>query len=223
VEFCLVDPAKGREAFQWHSGYAAANNNIFPRSWDTYEALAAQGRIWCARSHSGNYVALSYFSLDQQTWEIGGLMVDIQERNKGVAAILVRLTLGHLLFVEDPLSQSQAIIAHVHEHNPEPRRLLDKLKFHFARRIAVPATQFPGLKANSSGQVVGDQFQLTVPDALDALADWCDAQNASGVLPDGRQAQITLSPGTSLDLWSKAFRDMARKSSPVQPSTGPHS
>lgn len=208
MEFRLVDPELGSLVYQWHRGFAAANDNLFPRPWGVYEKLAGEGRIWCVQDHKGNYVGLSYFHLDGAVWEVGGLMVDTRERKTGVGSILARLTLGHLLFEEDPLRRGERVVVHVHAENEAPRVLIEKvLKFRHHGRVSVLGSELPGLKTNAEGFVEGDEFEMNCPETLVALADWCDGW--TGALKDGRQVQITLAPRTSLSLWAEAFRDMA--------------
>src|SRR5207248_2508729 len=151
--------------YQWHQGFAASNDCMFPRSWSTYQKLATDGSLWCARNmRTGDYLALAYFCLDNHSWEIGGLMIANQERRKGVGSIIARLTLGHVLFEEDPLSLGQRVIAHVHAENQLPRPLIQNiLKFQFSHQIKVPGTQLPGLKVNAQGEVEGDEFELSRP------------------------------------------------------------
>jgi len=212
IEFCVVDPVKGREAYQWHRGFAASDDCIFPRPWAIFESLADDGRIWCARNGEGEYLGLAYFSFDNGSWEVGGLMVAAQEKAKGVGSIIARLTLGHVLFEEDPLDRGESVIMHVHVENKTPRPIIEHvLKFRYSRPIKAPGSAFPGLRTNAAGDVEGDEFKLVKPDTLDALAQWCE--NWNGRLKDKREAKVLLSPGTSLPLWASAFRDMARRPS----------
>ncbi len=216
MELRLVRPDEGPRVYQWHRGFVAANENLFPRTWDMYRRLAEDGQIWCACDGSGNYVALSYFCLDNKEWEIGGLMVSTPQRGKGLAAIIARLTLGSLLFEEDPLNRSEPIIAHVHAENNDPRALMEHvLKFKFRKRVVIPGSKLPGLKVNAEGNVVGDEFIIAVPASLLALAEWCE--NWNGALKDGTPVQILLRPNTSLALWAKAFRQMAAAPSSLPP------
>jgi hypothetical protein len=211
VDFSLLDPAQGREAYQWHRGFAASNDCIFPRSWERYKAIAESGQLWCARNEKGDYLALAYFCLDEEgKWEVGGLMVAVQERGKGLGSIIMRLTLGHLLFVEDPLDRQEAIIAHVHVDNLEPRPIIEKvLKFRWSRKIKKLGSELPGLRTNAAGEVEGDEFEFVKQDTLDALIQWCDRWD--GKLKDGQDVRILLSPDTSLGMWADAFRDMAAR------------
>jgi hypothetical protein len=138
-------------------------------------------------------------------------MVAVQEREKGVGSTIMRLTLGHLLFEEDPLDRGESVIAHVHAENPQPRPIIQHaLKFRLTQRIKVPGSDLPGLKTNAAGDVEGDEFELVKPDTLNALGQWCEAWN--GTLKDGRDAQILLPPRTSLRMWASAFRDMGSRS-----------
>lgn len=208
VEFCVVDPLKGREAYQWHRGFAASDDCIFPRPWAIFESLADDGQVWCARNGEGEYLGLGYFSFHNGNWEVGGLMVTAKERGKGVGAIIARLTLGHVLFEEDPLDRGESVIMHVHVENKHPRSIIEQvLKFRYSKPIKVPGSAFPGLRTNAAGEVEGDEFELVKPDTLNALAQWCD--NWDGRLGDNRVAKLLLRPGTSLRMWASAFRDMA--------------
>src|SRR6267378_2831142 len=127
VEFCVIDPAKGREAYQWHRGFAASNDCIFPRPWAKFESLAADGQVWCARNDAGDYLALAYFCFEEGKWEVGGLMAATQERGNGVGSIITRLALGHVLFEEDPLDRGESVIMHVHAANLDPRPIIENV------------------------------------------------------------------------------------------------
>jgi hypothetical protein len=212
VEFCVVNPAEGREAFQWHRGFAASNDCLFPRPWTNFEVLADEGQLWCARNDNGDYLALAYSSFEEGRWEVGGIMAAMQERGTGVGPIITRLTLGHLLFEEDPLDRGEPVIMHVHAENEAPRNLIEKgLKFRLSKRIAVPGWMLPGLRTNAANEIEGDEFELVNPDTLIALADWCDSWN--GKLKDDRDARVVLRSGTSLAMWAQAFHKMALRSS----------
>ena len=211
VTFAIVDPEQGREAYQWHRGFAATDEHIFPRPWELYQRLAYDGCVMCARDAQSDYLGLAYFSREEgspATWEIGGLMVSIKTRGSGIGTVLGFLTLAHVLFEEDPLSRGESVIAHVHAENDKPRKLLsDRMRFAFSRRLKIPGAALPGLKPNAEGFVEGDELKLTRPDALLALAEWCESWTST--LLEGRRAEIGLREGTSLTMWAQAFRQMA--------------
>lgn len=204
----IVDPSMGRDAFEWHRNFASGNAHLFPRTWNQFEALADQGRIISARETNGNYVGLAYFIFEDDKWEIGGLMVSERYRGVGLGSTLMRVTLGHLLFEEDPLDRGEAVIAHVHAENNDPRGIIEKaLKFALQNSIMVEGAKLPGLKTDEHGIVHGDEFQLTIPNTLHALADWCTAW--PGALKNGQTTYIELRLGITLELWAEAFRNMA--------------
>jgi hypothetical protein len=37
VRFGILDPAQGREAYQWHRGFAGNGDCVYPRSWPAFE------------------------------------------------------------------------------------------------------------------------------------------------------------------------------------------
>jgi hypothetical protein len=210
VWFYLLDPLEGREAYRWHRGYVASDNHLFPRTWPAYERMASNGQVWCAKDSNNDYLALAYSTIEDDAWEIGGLMVAVQEKEKGIGSIIARLTLGHLLFEEDPLGNGKRVIAHVHAQNNAPRKLLEgALKFKKTATVLIPGSELPGLMTNSNGDVEGDVLSLVSSDTLLDLADWC--RNWKGKLKDNRKAQIDFRDGISLQIWANAFDDMASR------------
>jgi hypothetical protein len=210
ITFGLVDPAYGLHAYNWHRGFAGANPYLLPRSRAAYEQLAKVGRVWCARNEDNDFISLSYFNLQGGAWEIGGVMVDHTARGKGVGTTIAHLTLAHVLFTEDPFVNGEKVVAHIHKDNPDsPRPIFEgALKFHWVAAIKKPAHELPGLKANAQGYVEGDEFELTRPDTLIALAKWCRAWNGS--LGKGATGVIELMPNTTLELMADAFDEMAK-------------
>jgi hypothetical protein len=209
VVLAHVAPENAREAFYWHRGFSAADENLFPRNWDQYALLAENNQLVCARDND-DYVGLCYYAQDedQGRWEIGGLMVAANQRGKALGSTLTYVTLGHLLVDEQPLARGESVISHVHRDNNAPRNvIIGQLKFAYRRSIEVSGRLLPGLKTDADGVVHGDEFELTKPETLLALADWCGAW--AGKLRDGTPARIELREGLTLDLWSEAFREMA--------------
>lgn len=217
ITFSLIDPEEWRGAYKWHRDFVSTNDLVFPRTIEEYEVLASEGQIWCARDAKGDYRALAYYKLghsehlNRDAWEVGGLMVAASERKRGVGSALVCLTLGHVLFEDDPLAQGIPVIAHVHaDNNPGPRPIFQGLlQFAHGCSVEIPGEALPGLRTNDKGFVVGDEFLLSTPGTLTALAGWCKAW--SGKLKDGQQAEIVFGPGRSLEVWAKAFDDMASR------------
>jgi len=205
LTFEIVDPSRGLEAFNW---FAAANNHLFPRTWDQYSTLAEQGRIICARENNGNFVGLSYFNLEHDEWEIGGVMVSRNYLGLGIGSILMRLTLGHILFEENPLDAGETIIAHVHSENNDPRKIIEAvLNFRHRKIVEIDGSRLPGLKTDKDGKIRGDKFEITIPDSLNMLAKWCSEWK--GVLKNKKTANIVLREGITLQLWATAFSEMA--------------
>lgn len=219
VRFGIVGRQDAREAYQWHRGFAANYEFIFPRPWEKYESLVVDRQIWCARNENGDFLASAYFAFDEGKWEIGGVMVAKPERGKGVAGVLARLTLAHVLVMETPLKRGHPIIAHIHADNQEPRVLFTQaLKFQMpAKPQEFPGEHLPGLKQNDRGKVEGFELTFTIPDTLNALVEWFNRWKLK--LKDGREACVELPEDFTLAMWSDALRDMAEgsKPSPILP------
>ena len=198
-------------AYNWHRGFAGANDALFPRSRENFEDLVMNGSVWAARSPSGDYLALAYASFNEtdKECEIGGLMVAAQTRGKGLGTLVMRLALAHALLEENLLADPDVrIVAHVLASNQMPRRIIeDQLRFVHSRVVEIPAEALPGLKADEDGFIRGDEFELSRPGTLLALAQW--ARSWDGKLADGHVADIELRSGITLAHWAEALEDIA--------------
>ena len=211
ITFRAVDTSEIGRAHKWHEDFAAANDALYPRTAAVFLELAMDGCVWTAISSDDEILAMSYANFDEEKnqWEIGGLMVAAEARGKGLGSIMMRLPLAHMLFTEDPLAREDppAIVTHVLHGNDHPRRIIPAVGFEFSHKVAIPGSAMPGMRTSDDGNVHGDEFHLTTPEALVQLADWADAWG--GTLRDGTTAKIDLLPGYSLALWATAFREMA--------------
>jgi ribosomal protein S18 acetylase RimI-like enzyme len=209
IEFSILPADRGREAYQWHRGFAAHNPHILPRPWQDYQRFADDGQVWCARDGSGDFLGLAYYAFDEKDiWELGGLMVAANQRRGGLGSTLVRLLLGHLLYMEDPLSLNHTVIVHVHAANTAVVEIVEKV-LRFRRGATVEAVWYRTSELNDEETVTGYEFHLVKPSSLIALAEWCEAWNNK--LPGDREAKIVFGQkAQNLRTWATAFRDMAR-------------
>lgn len=197
-------------AYQWHRGFSAANDALFPRDQDDFQSLVMEGSVWAAKSPNGDYLSLAYstFNEDKRVCEIGGLMVARQARKQGLGGNIMRLALGHALVEENLLDVGARVISHVIEGNDDPRRLItDGLKFRHVSAVRIPDSELPGLRARD-GFVHGDEFELTKPDSLNALAKW--ARSWTGQL-NGSVAHVELRSGVKMTDWAEALEDLASR------------
>lgn len=206
-----IDFDECKAAYGWHRGFAGANDALFPRSRDRFEELVMEGSVWAAREHSGDYLALAYASYNEieKECEIGGLMVAVQARGKGLGTLVMRLALAHIVLEENLLSDPNVrVVAHVLKANPMPRNIIEsQLQFVHARQVEIPQEALPGLRADPDGIIRGDEFELSNPKTLLALAEW--AKSWTGKLADGHVADIELRNGISLLDWAAALEDLA--------------
>jgi hypothetical protein len=210
VVIAHVQPEEVRDAFLWHQGFTSANDHLFPRKREEYDQLTRDGQLRCARDDDGNYLGFCYHTQDQETleWELGGVMVGARQRRKSLGLTLLNVCLGDLLIDSNPLDEGQWVISHVIAGNEKPRKLLTEgLKFKHRREVVIPGHLLPGLHTQNDGNVHGDEFEMTVPGTLHALANWCD--NWTGTLLDGTPAEIELRENQTLALWAEGFREMA--------------
>lgn len=208
VTFSLVQHQDLDVAYGWHRGFVASNDFLLAKPFPQLQEIARSGNLWVAKnSRTGDIQAMAYAVLDGNTWEIGGLMVAIQEANRGLGTTIFSIALGHLLVEENPLAEGKQVVAHAHAQNPMPRGIIGgRLKFETLRDVAIPKEDLPGLRADDDGFVRGTEFGLKRPETLDALADWANGWN--GVLRDGSPAELVLREGVTMQLWRDVFLAM---------------
>jgi FR47-like protein len=160
---------------------------------------------------SGALVAFAYIVLDGNTWEFGGLATAESVQGSGIGTLLTRFALAHNIAYEEPFSNGQEIIAHVHESNQKPRNILTRVGFQIVKPpIDVTDVAPDSMKRNASGRVVGDRFRFT-KEGLMGLADWFN-KDFDGTLGRGRGAIIFDLGPANLDDLKEALRQIAESS-----------
>ncbi len=206
-----MDTSEVGRAHAWHSGFAAANDAIFPRTEKAFFDLTLDRNVWCAITDDDEIVGMSYAKVsdDETEVEVGGLMVSAKTRGRGIGDLMMRLPLIHFLVTERPLrwERPPAIVAHALAGNEMPRRIITRAGFEFHEEVCIPPGVLPGLRTGPDGMVHGDEYHLKIPDALLDLAQWLDEW--SDVLRDGSPARITMLEGESIADWATVLRSMA--------------
>jgi len=209
--FRIVDTSEVGRAHAWHSGFAAANDAIFPRTAKAFYDLTRDRSVWCAITDDDEIVGMSYASMsdDETEVEIGGLMVSAKTRGRGIGDVMMRLPLVHFLVMERPFRSERppTIVAHALRGNEMPGRIITRAGFEFHDEVCIPPEVLPGLRTGADGMVHGDEYRLKLPDALHHLADWLDGWN--DVLRDGSSAAISTLPDETLADWATVLRSMA--------------
>lgn len=214
ILFSAVEYQQCTEAYFWHKGFTGADDALFPRSRDDFQSLVLDGCVWAAR-HPGNgdYLALAYanYDKDDKVCEIGGLMVSLQARGKGLGAMMMRLALAHILVEEDLLSDPDVrIVAHVLQSNDAPRGIIEReLGFKKAGVVERPASELPGLRADDDGVIRGDEYEISLPKTLQILAEW--ANGWTGLLNDDGAAVVEFRAGMNMSNWGAILDDMAAR------------
>lgn len=159
---------------------------------------------------TGEFVGLVYAVLDEQAamWEVGGLAVADSSQGLGIGTMLVRFALAHTMVYEQPWLNGQEVIAHVHETNMDPIRILERLGFEHSRQIEVPGGLAPeSMQRNEAGNVVGDEFRF-MRAGIQRLSEWFN-ERFDGTLGSGTATvEFDLGP-SSIENLKEALRDMA--------------
>jgi len=173
--FGQVPSTAASEAFQFHQSVASSDEHIWPRTEQQIYQYANDGQLFGVRSEqSGPFMALCYVALNsaEKEFELGGLTVARAVQRMRIGTVLARLALAYTMVYEQPWRNDQEVIAHVHEENQDPRKLLKTLGFEYLHPIELPGNQAPpSMKRNPAGNVVGDKFRFT-RDGLQLLSNW---------------------------------------------------
>ncbi len=193
--FIQVQSSLAVEAYLFHKSQSS-NEHIWPRTETQIHEYAENGELFAVRSAStGEFVGLCYATLDGEEWEIGGLTVPERMRHLHLGTFLTRFALAYTIAMQRPWHYRQKIIAHVHQDNPKPRRLLEQvIGFVFAEKVEIPGELAPApMKRNEAGNLCGDKF-IFPPSAVKGLLTWFE-QEFKGTLDDGRTPACFVVPG----------------------------
>jgi len=182
-------------AFSFHCSIAKSDPHLRLRSEDDIRTFAEEGELFGVRSVASNILALCYAALDESSneYEVGGLAVLPEVRQLGVASVLARFAIAHIIANERPWRSGYRIVAYVHEDNQNPRNLVDRLGFQHSGRSALKGGTST-MKQNPQGEVVGDKFEFPRA-AVKQLCNWFKREFRS-LLRDGvTPAIIELKPG----------------------------
>lgn len=210
ITFTQVEESEAFEVYRWHRDFAQANAAFYPHQAVELDRLIESSSLWSAREDE-DYVGIAYahYDFENSQIELGGLIVAEQERMRGIGTVLAQLALGHLLVAEQPLQIPHTrVVVRFPIANDLPRRFVEQaLRFRHARSIALPGSDFPSLPADPDGYVRGEEFELVVPDTIDALAAWADRWG--GTLRSGEVAQVDLVPGLTMGDMALALHEIS--------------
>ena len=176
----IADESRTEDILAFHNQHLT--EHLWPRTFAEFKNLAEQGCLYEALETSGGeekIISLCYIVHDNEPAspnteraEFGGVYVTDDCRGCGIATALGIVAISNH-FVWDP--PKGRMIAHVHEHNPLPRGLLEKqLGFIRNGEEIPPAEAVPAsMKRNAKGQVVGHLFEFQKTTLL-KLADWIE-------------------------------------------------
>lgn len=208
---------------------AHLTEHLWPRKEEEFRALAQNECLmevvelkapafldWLLGKHCEQIVGLAYVAtgteLDGSTprAEFGGIFVSEEVRGYGLAVALGIVSISNY-FVQDP--PAGRMIAHVHEFNDKPRRVLEN-HLGFKRNgeeVPPPGAAPASMKRNDRGEVVGHLFEFDRR-ALRSFAEWIERFSGES---HGKSGQATLelrvpSMTKYREATLEALRDMGR-------------
>jgi len=183
-------------AFSFHCSIAKSDPHLRLRSVDEIRMFAEEGELFGVRSAASNVLALCYAALDESSneYEVGGLAVLPEVQQLGVASVLARFAIAHIIANDRPWHYGYRIVAYVHEDNQNPRALVDRLGFQHIGRFTLKNAVTSTMKQNPKGEVMGDKFEF--PRAcVKQLLNWFEKEFRN-LLRDGvTPAIVELKPG----------------------------
>jgi hypothetical protein len=164
-------------AHAFHLSLASKNPFIKQRDLEQMREFAENGELFgVRRANSCEPVATCYATLHEEEgeYEMGGLGVADQDRKVGLASVLIRVAIAHII-AYDEFHKSFEIVAYVDASNLHPRKLLKTLEFESIGRI-------------SRAGAIKEKFAFLPRRGLPRLSEWFD--NFNGFLQDGIPAVI---------------------------------
>jgi len=155
---------------------------LWPRTRDEFEALVQEESLYEAVERTGganDIVGICYVTDGEEPQrpgmprlEFGGVYVTDECRGLGVAKALGIIAISNAFAWDPPQGR---LIGHVHEANPLPRPLMERLGFVLVgQEIPPPEVAPPTMARNARGEVVGDLFEFR-RETLARFADWIEA------------------------------------------------
>ena len=165
--------------YEFH--YNNINEYLWPKTEEQFRKISIDGCLLTSQiiCRSTNKIgALCYIDATNspdgaQRWELGGIYVSETFRKYGIASALCRVAII-TAFADDFKRKKIPLIAHVHEFNKAPRKMLKRLGFFRNGQEIPPVTPPPNMRRNSKGEVVGHLFEYDYA-RISELADWLDS------------------------------------------------
>ena len=164
---------------------------LFPRTEADFTKLIEDDALFEAVDDNGGRVAMCYIKpsdSDANTLEFGGVFVATTCRGTGVADALgiVAITSQLINFT----SGGVRLMAHVHELNSDPLKLMKRLGFERNGEETVPKEHVPnGVKLNKEGLLIGHVYDFQIKTCR-TFADWLE--RFSGGLEGPVRAQAVI-------------------------------
>jgi len=198
-----------------------ANEFIWPRTTDELYQLADVGSLFIAlasdaSTNDEHIVGMCYVKEGEEPkggrrWEFGGICVSDEFQGYGLGSAMGLLAISSH-YIHEPPQKEERLIAHVHEDNSLPRRMLEaQLGFvQVGQEIPPSEVAPPELQRNAEGQVVGDLYEFRTS-SLDAFADWLETFEDQ---IEGKRGDVTTKLNLrffkeNLDAAIEALRDIA--------------
>jgi len=210
--FKVVSSYESDQAFAFHQKALSSSSSksyLWPRDSDEIKRFSERNELFGVwRSLTRRLVAICYVTLHQTEWQLGGVAVERGVQRNGIGTVLVRYALAHTIAYHRPWRDRQTIATIVHEHNQDPRPLLETLGFEHDGRLEYDEVTTPAnIERNRSGKVMGDRF-IFPQRAVRGLYEWFtnfdgnlgrDGALAAFSIPEGDVVNISMALKECLD------------------------
>jgi ribosomal protein S18 acetylase RimI-like enzyme len=156
---------------------ANGSEHLWPRDQEYLAERVADEALF-ALVEADRVVGMCYFAWDpdQRRFEFGGVCLDGSCRSKGLGDHLAKAALASVFVLENGDAKFE-VIAHVHEKNPLPRRMLERVGFCWdGHRSEVPPKGIApaSMAQNADGRVVGHVYSFDACRCAD-IAQWLES------------------------------------------------
>lgn len=191
-----------------------------PRDKAAFRALVDDRALYEAEAPDGSLAGICYMVKDAESnqYEFGGVFVLSAYRGMGVADALARIAITSEL-LRGGFEEGTKLIAHVHEMNEDPLKLLRRLGFEQVGTDPLPPHLHPKptkvvrpdgtrveveMARNTAGEIVGRLFHFEFK-TCELFAEWFDRCRTAGVVR--LEAPVEAEGNIELAFYNESYSD----------------
>ncbi len=220
IEIRSTPIANRANAYHFH--LKNLNDFLLPRSEERFEKMIGEREVYEAFDHtSQSIVGICYITKDLELCkkssraEFGGVFVHEDYRKSDLPFALASFAISK--FSLDNMTDIGRLIAHVHQYNKSPLKLMKRLGFKCSGAEIPPLEYVKDMKKNSDGYVIGFLFVFWKKFYVDMghFFKTLERQQFEIRLKDGSFAKVKFDfyEGTEWGKFTQSVKSLSKKSS----------